>query len=577
MMEERRITEHKEWALHFAAQRGEGPGTPDGVLLEEGRSCAAFYCGRETLEVRVSTYTRETPLILRAPLGERPEPFALVWRGCRVELLQNGIVADEEWPIGECLKGGRVRLRDGGPLTFSGFTDAPEPKAVSRPLPRGAQYYAPVQGSYNVGDCMPFYHDGVYHAYFLKDRHSHESKWKLGAHQFAHISSKDLIHWEEHPLAVPITHDWEGSICTGSFLFAKGKYYAFYAVRMSDKTSAKLTWATSEDGIRFEKSERYFSLREPYETTSARDPEVFLGEDGRYHMLVTTDLTQGAPAGRAGCLAHLVSGDLEEWEQLEPFYVPCYTDQPECADYFSWNGWYYLIFSNYGCAKYRYSRSPFGPWEKPGEEVLDGLLYRVPKTAAYRGGRRIACGFLANAADGESYAGNMVFRELIQNPDGTLSTGLVPEMTPPLAGQREVLELSAPESCPYAVQEWRQEGAEVHLRLQACPSRETVTYGLLLEPGEESFELRVEPFADRIVCAPLNSSPFAEEKKKALHRVRGLEQETQLELIWHHGILDLCVNGNRTLICRMTRWEEEQRLKLSCFVKDGSCRFSLER
>ena len=58
----------------------------------------------------------------------------------------------------------------------------------------------------------------------------------------------------------------------------------------------------------------------------------------------------------------------------KPFLVPGYTDQPECSDYFEWNGWYYLIFSNYGTAKYRYSRTPFGPWICPEQEILDGLL-----------------------------------------------------------------------------------------------------------------------------------------------------------------------------------------------------------
>lgn len=574
-MEENRTPKQKEWSLHFTARRGKASAEPDGRLVENGRSCAGFYCGPENLEVRVRTYARETPLILRAPLGEETE-FSLVWRGSRVELMLGADIVDEEWPIGDCIRGEDIRLKDGGRLKFSQFADASDLERDSRPLAGGAQYYAPLKGGTSVGDCMPFYSGGVFHVYFLKDRHSHKSKWGLGAHQFAHISSADLVHWEEHPLAVPITHDWEGSICTGSVLFARGSYYAFYAVRMSDQTSARLSWAVSRDGVHFEKSERYFSLTEPYEPVSARDPEVFLGADGKYHMLVTTELTQGAPAGREGCLAHLVSEDLEEWEQLAPFYIPCYTDQPECANYFSWNGWYYLVFSNYGCAKYRYSRRPFGPWEKPEQELLDGPLYRVPKTAAFAEGRRIACGFLANAADGESYAGNLVFRELLQNPDGTLSTGFVPELLKPLTGKTETVELGAQDGCLYAAREWRTFESGFRLILRALPSQKTVTYGLILDTGEEAFELRAEPFADRIVCAPANSSPFAEEKKKALHQVQGLEGETEIELIWHRGILDLCVGGNRTLVCRATERREVQRLKLSCFVKDGGCRFELE-
>lgn len=122
---------------------------------------------------------------------------------------------------------------------------------------------------------MPFSDQGIYHLFYLKDRHQHQSKWGKGAHQFAHISSTDLIHWQEHPLAVEITHQWEGSICTGSVIRADDTYYIFYAVRMMDGGSAKISWATSRDCIHFVKSEQYFTLTAPYETTSVRDPEVF--------------------------------------------------------------------------------------------------------------------------------------------------------------------------------------------------------------------------------------------------------------------------------------------------------------
>ena len=565
-----------QWVLSFTAEsKAVLSDRPDGQILENGKGCISFFCEEKTLRLEIKTYSKDEPLFLWAPLNGK-EKFELVWRGYRTELILNGETVDEEWPIGDCFRGDDLMFRDEtGLITGLSFAPAePETEEPSK-IFTGAQFYAPKQGEYNVGDCMPFFHDGVYHAYFLKDRHSHQSKWRLGAHQFAHISSKDLIHWETHPLAVPITHDWEGSICTGSFLHAKGKFYAFYAVRMSDYTSARLSWATSDDGIHFTKSERYFSLDYPYETTSARDPEVFLGEDGNYHMLVTTDLLEGAPQGRTGCLAHLISSDLENWEQLPPFYVPGYTDQPECTDYFSWNGYYYLIFSNYGCAKYRYSKQPFGPWLKPEDEVLDGLLYRVPKTAAFTGNRRIACGFLTLAKDGRSYAGNMIFRELVQNKDGTLSIKQVPEMLSPFKGERLSGSLKSEDTSPYQMAPMGEMTEESHLCVTMKPSGRTTTYGLVFQTQKEAFELRVEPFRDKIVIAPLNTNPFDEHELRTIYHLPHLDQETKLELVWHHGILDLCVNDRRTLICRLTDWEERQKIELSCFVKDGECAFSL--
>ena len=50
------------------------------------------------------------------------------------------------------------------------------------------------------------------------------------------------------------------------------------------------------------KSEQYFTLQDPYEKTSARDPMVFQDEQGVYHMLVTTSLVD-KPEPRNGCLA----------------------------------------------------------------------------------------------------------------------------------------------------------------------------------------------------------------------------------------------------------------------------------
>ena len=184
---------------------------------------------------------------------------------------------------------------------------------------------------------MPFFHDGRFHLFYLFDRHHHASKWNLGAHQWAHASTLDLVHWEQHPMAVPITDESEGSICTGSVFFHEGVYYAFYAVRTCDGSPAPLHAATSADGIHFTKNPAIARLSAPYTGGSARDPIVFREQStGLFHMLLTSSLKSPAIANRGGCLAHLVSQDLKSWEQREPFLVPGYPGEPECPDYFEW-------------------------------------------------------------------------------------------------------------------------------------------------------------------------------------------------------------------------------------------------
>lgn len=535
-----------------------------------------FTVSHGKIQVFLLTEERETPLILEGDPLERDFVLELIWRGYRTELWIDGLLADEEWPEGNCLEeGGNCWYDERFLAETVWIPEAKEKEFVCTPI-ENAQYWAPKLGKNNVGDCMPFADGDVYHLFYLKDRRQHKSKWGKGAHQFAHISTKDMIHWEEHPTAVEITHPWEGSICTGSVIKKENLYYAFYAVRMMDGSSAKVSFATSTDAVHFIKSEKYFTLSAPYETTSVRDPEVFYGADGQYHMFLTTNWEAETVKERNGCLAHLVSADLENWEEKEPFLIPGYTDQPECSDYFEWNGWYYLIFSNYGTAKYRYSRHPFGPWICPEQEMIDGLLYRVPKTAAF-GNRRIASGFLCIHTAGESYAGNLVLRELVQKEDGTLGTCLVKEVLPLPSGQKETICLDRESAGGYCEQAWKRHAKYAKIRMQ--PEEKTGSYGILLTAGENTvYELRIEPALQTVGIYPAHSNLYYHPTKRILTGVKGLEQETELELVLMEDILDLCINGTRTLVCRMEEsWKGEADGITGCFVKDGKVMFEIER
>jgi hypothetical protein len=73
------------------------------------------------------------------------------------------------------------------------------------------QYFTP-DGDFFVGDCMPFFHEGTFHLFYLLDEQHHQGKGGLGGHQWAHASSTDLEHWIHHPLALAIDEEWECSI-----------------------------------------------------------------------------------------------------------------------------------------------------------------------------------------------------------------------------------------------------------------------------------------------------------------------------------------------------------------------------
>ena len=385
------------------------------------------------LRVELAMDARDPPLRLGAPLaaiGAGPHDVVLRYTGFRAELFVDGVMVDEEWPLGSLRPAG-VRLPE-GPLAqweralgddeiagLSGGRSAAARRVdrilgPERPMGQG---WRPRGFNTHVGDCMPFFHAGRFHLFYLLGRRDHLSKWGLAAHQWAHASTRDLRTWEQHPLAIPLTDEREGSICTGSVFFHEGTYHAFYSVRTVDGSAAPLGVATSGDGIHFTKQPALTTLREPYLASSGRDPVVFRDEaTGLFHMLVTTSLLSAGPP--RGCLAHLISLDLRHWQQLDPFLLPDYPGEPECPDYFEWNGWYYLVFSNQATARYRMSRHPLGPWEQPPSDLLDDFPASVMKTAAFTGGRRIGAAFV-NRTGG--YGGEVVFREILQRADGTLA------------------------------------------------------------------------------------------------------------------------------------------------------------
>ena len=208
----------------------------------------------------------------------------------RIELYINGELKDEEWPAGK--------------IFFEmGDVFVPEVKvAVSEYVEKNEEFPAVISSFENaegwypgngvfVGDCMPYRRNDEYHVLYLKDRHHHKSKWGLGAHQWEHISTVDFKKWDIHPMAVPITDATEASICTGSWIKHGNLEYLYYTVRMGRGIPAPIRRSVSSDGYHFEKDSDFgFVISERYHQASARDPKVIYGEDGLFHMFLTTSL-----------------------------------------------------------------------------------------------------------------------------------------------------------------------------------------------------------------------------------------------------------------------------------------------
>ncbi len=398
------------------------------------------------LSIQVFTTFREAPLTLTADGLSAGDAIDLLIHPWRIELWAGGYLTDEEWPAGDLL----LDKADVSSLVSAGLQLTVDPMADDRAYHRfcapdfstdcgisanddvpavigkldsrsgenPAEGWKPADRGGFVGDCMPYSDtdpDGAerYHVLYLKDRRHHHSKWGKGAHQWGHLSTRDFLHWELHPLAVSIDRATEGSICTGSRLkTADGISYLYYTVRQTDASPAPILRSVSDDGYHFRRDASFrIELSDRYDGPSARDPKIIQLTDG-FHMFVTTSLKTGDFTER-GCLAHLFSEDGTQWLERDPIYISPDSDQPECSDYFIKDGWYYLIFSHRGVAQYRFSRAPLDGWQAPPSPAIP--CESVPKMALWHD-RILFCGFRRI----EGYAGTLTFTEAWQQPDGTL-------------------------------------------------------------------------------------------------------------------------------------------------------------
>ncbi len=409
---------------------------------------------------------------------------------------------------------------------------------------------------------MPFFHNGTYHLYYLLDEGHGVSRQGLGNHQWAHASTTDLVNWTHHPLAIPITEDWEGSICTGSMFWHEGIFYGFYATRMVD-FSQHVGVAVSRDGVTFTKTNLRISPPMGYHPHHFRDPHVFRDETtGLFHMLVTSQLVNHPVPFRAGCLAHLVSDDLKTWRFEDPFLVPGYggVSEPECAEYFYWNGWYYLVFGICGVARYRMSKNPFGPWICPPVDAFEAPMLWVMKSAPFPGNRRIGAAFLAGR-DGNRdaghmlWAGNVVFRELIQQSDGTLGIKFVPEMISggspqpvtflPLTANvsRDGKKITFNSSSTFDVGVLDVVPVDTRITLRVSPQPEARCFGLRLRGAgryESGYDLVFRPAEGTV-----------ELRDQSISCVSGLDKPFDLQIVMKEDIIDVCVDHRRCLINRL--------------------------
>lgn len=190
------------------------------------------------------------------------------------------------------------------------------------------------------------YFRGEYHLFYQFN--PYESVW--GPMHWGHAKSKDLVNWEQLPVALAPDKAYDKDGCfSGSAIVKDDVLWLMYTghINNEDGTVSQVqNMAFSTDGIHFEKIEQNpvataDGLPEEVIANDFRDPKIF-EKDGHYYSVVATKHKDNV-----GCIVLLSSPNLTDWK-FESIFLKGEAHQGfvwECPDYFEVDGQEYLIIS----------------------------------------------------------------------------------------------------------------------------------------------------------------------------------------------------------------------------------------
>ena len=365
------------------------------------------------------------------------------------------------------------------------------------------RFGSPVHHVPITGDTIAFYGQDAYHLLVLKD-----GGW-------AHLRSKDLLNWEELPMALTKgkPEDADGEYCfTGHIMEHEGTYHIFYpgVNRNHPKGTMQMMHATSKDLINFTKHPEenwgpdgiHYKTREqmPERAGSVEQPTfkdqcvVWNEKEQKWWMFFSASYVKDHNA-----TALAVSDDMIKWTQVPPVKGLAPGD---CTDVFKIGEWWYRVsYFTYWRAK-----DLAGPWSKNDSGVgydFDTPYFFVPKRC-WDGKRHVIMGGVRNYFGKVDHANPLaphclaIPREMYADNEGFLGTRPVPEIT--AVFNKTVLDLATkpkPEIWPLlrswmpnggATPSWQYEGTQL---VNAKAHREEYSHCSFDVPGDYMLKTQI--------------------------------------------------------------------------------------
>lgn len=294
-----------------------------------------------------------------------------------------------------------------------------------------------------VGDTMPYYEDGVFYIYYLKD----------GGDSYNHsiylATTTDFVNYTEQDepvLEASRSGGQDSWIGTGSVVKVDETYYFFYTGHTGSATAEykeKILVAKSNNLKSFEKVEGWEIIppSELGQKNDFRDPQA-------YYDPVTGQISLTVTASKSN-VARILKYTLDKNLQNISYDGIIFSNTVgnfwnlECSDTFKMGDKWYITYSAQDDTLwYASSDNPFGPYSEA--KRLEGKLFYAAKHVedgknSYMAGWARRSESVSSTQDVAAWAGNLLVQKIVQKENGELVLAPVDSVLEQFSVRRELL------------------------------------------------------------------------------------------------------------------------------------------